>query len=488
MDKTTTGHQIPQLKVLTETQCEELYNAALECLDRIGVIVHNAEGRQLLENAGAHIDDNLVKIPRDIIEKTLEQAPGSFELWDREGEFSYQVAPHQIQFGPGPSCTNFNDPVTGERRRAKRGDAGLTAKVCDALENIDFVMSLSLYDDVTPVLSPVYEFADMVINTRKPIAAWANDIETLEAIYEIAKCVRADGQDLIKKPNFVYFSTYHSPLQHLDEKTATMLWAADKGIPVVYLGGPTVGIEAPITAASGLVIYLASALSGLAMVQLKRPGAPMAIGGLPMVMDMFTARPAYGSPEMCLNTAAATELAYYLNLPFMGTAGSTESKLLDAQAGVEISAQILMAALSGAGLVHDVGFLDCADIGSLELLVLSNEVIGYVKRILRGIEVNQKTIMLELIEKVGPGRYFISEPESAKLCRKEVWVPVLSDRLPYPQWKDTGGLSMEDRVRLRLVDILNHHKPQEVSQEVLEKINAVLEKEEARVNEYGIEV
>jgi len=184
-----------------------------------------------------------------------------------------------------------------------------------------------------------------------------------------------------------------------------------------------------------------------------------------------------------MNTAAAAELAYYLDLPFMGTAGSTESKLLDAQSGMEITAQILMAGLSGAGLVHDVGFLDCADIGSLELLVLSNEVIGFTKRILRGIEVDQKTIMLELIEKVGPGGYFISEPASAKLCRKEVWVPVLADRLPYSQWKTTGGLSMEDRVRLRLVDILNHHNPPALPQDVLEKIQAILESEEARVVE-----
>lgn len=483
MDKTIVGHQSPHFNVLSEGQCGELYNAALECLEHIGVIVHNDDGRQLLENDGAHVDGNLVKIPRNIIQAALKHAPSSFSLWDREGESSFQVAPHQIQFGPGPSCTNFNDLVTGERRRAKRGDAGLTAKVCDALENIDFVMSLSLYDDVTPVLSPVYEYADMITNTCKPIAAWANDIETLKAIYEIAKCVRRDERDLIEKPNFIYFSTYHSPLQHLDEKTATLLWAADKGIPVVYLGGPTVGIESPVTAASGLVIYLASALSGLAMVQLKHPGAPMAIGGIPMVMDMFTARPAYGSPEMCMNTAAAAELAYFLNLPFMGTAGATESKLLDAQTGMEIMAQILMSALSGAGLVHDIGFLDCADIGSLKLLVLSNEVIGYAKRMLRGIEVNQKTIMLELIEKVGPGGYFISEPESARLCRKEVWVPVFSDRLPYAEWKATGGLSMEERVHLRLIDILNHHIPKELPQEILEQINRVLEKEEARVME-----
>jgi trimethylamine:corrinoid methyltransferase-like protein len=147
----------------------------------------------------------------------------------------------------------------------------------------------------------------------------------------------------------------------LDHKIDSALWAADHNIPVVYLGGPTVGLESPITRTSGLVIYLA-------------------------------------------------------------------------------------AALSGAGLVHDLGFLDCADIGSLELLVLSNEVIGYVKRIMRGIEVNQDTIMMELIEKVGP-----------------------------------GGLSMEKRVRVRAKEIYDHYKSPEISPEILAKIQEILDSEERRL-------
>jgi len=98
----------------------------------------------------------------------------------------------------------------------------------------------------------------------KPIS-YLREALSSTAIYEITKCARGDEQNLIERPNFVYFSTYHSPLQHLDEKNATALWAAQKGIPVVYLGGST-GIESPITSASSLVIYLASALSGLAMI------------------------------------------------------------------------------------------------------------------------------------------------------------------------------------------------------------------------------
>jgi trimethylamine---corrinoid protein Co-methyltransferase len=481
MDTNTAEQQTPQFNVLSERQCQELFSAALECLERIGVIVHSAKGRQLLVKAGASVEDKLVKIPQNIIQQALVWAPRSFMLWDREGVTSLQVAPNRVYFGPGPTCTYFIDPLTGERREARRGDAGEAARFCDALEHFDFVMSLSIYNDVTPELSSVYEFADMITHTRKPLAAWANDVETLKAIYEIAKCVKGGERELIEKPNFVYFSTFHCPLTHLDNKIDSALWAVEHQIPVVYLGGPTVGMESPITGASGLVIYLATALSGLAMMQLKRPGAAVAIGGIPMMMDMFTARPAYGSPEMCLYTAAASEMARYLDLPFMGTAGASESKLVDAQAGVEITAQILLSALSGAGLVHDVGFLDCADIGSLELLVLSNEVIGYVKRIMRGIEVNQKTIMMDLIEKVGPGGYFAAEPASATLCRQEVWVPELSDRKPYPAWEASGGLSMEERVRLRVKDIYEHYKTPEIPRLAQEQIRAILKREETRV-------
>jgi trimethylamine--corrinoid protein Co-methyltransferase len=165
----------------------------------------------------------------------------------------------------------------------------------------------------------------------------------------------------------------------------------------------------------------------------------------------------------------------------MGTAGATESKLLDAQTGIEITTQILMSALSGAGLVHDVGFLDCADIGSLELLVLSNEVIGYVKRIMQGIEVNQKTIMMELIEKVGPGGYFVAEPESAALCRQEVWVPKLADRKPYAKWESGGRLSMEERVRTHLQEIIANYNPPQMEGDVLRKIQAILDREEVRL-------
>ncbi|MBN1147755.1 MAG: trimethylamine methyltransferase family protein [Anaerolineales bacterium] len=472
--------QTPQFRVLSEGQCHELYMAALECLQRVGVLVNQQEARELLVSAGARAESKRVYIPPHIIQDALASTPRTFTLWGRQGGSEIRIMPDRVHFGPGPTCSYFYDPNTGERRRARRGDAGLTARVCDALENLDYVMSLSLLSDVTPMLSPVYEFAEMIANTTKPVVAWANDPATLSDIYQIAAAVAGGEAALHHKPNFAMFTTYESPLRHADNPIANLLWAARREIPIVYLGGPTVGLESPATGASAMVIYLATALSGLAIAQLKQRGVPFVIGCVPAAMDLRTARPAYGSPEMSLYSAAAADLARYLGVPFMGTAGASESKLLDSQAAIEISLQILASALSGASLVHDVGFLDCADIGSLELLVMSDEVIAMVKRMMRGLQVNQQTIMLNLIEKVGPGGHFLAHKQSASLCRNEIWIPGLVDRDAYVIWEKKGSQSMEARVGERLRQILATHQPPPLSQEAQDKIQAILAAAEQR--------
>jgi trimethylamine--corrinoid protein Co-methyltransferase len=472
--------QAPQFRVLSEGQCQEIYLATLECLQRIGILINHNEARELLGSAGARVVDNRVYIPAYIIQEALVSAPRTFTLWGREPGREIRVMPNRVHFGPGPTCTYFYDPVSGERRKAQRGDAGITARVCDALENIDYVMSLSLFDDVTPILSPVYEFAEMITNTGKPVIAWANNPETLGDIYKIAVAVVGDEQKLEHRPIFALFSSYESPLRIAQEPLANMLWAAEHNIPVICIGGPTTGLESPMTGASALVLYLATALSGLAIVQLKHHGAPMLIGAIPSAMDLRTARPAYGSPEMSLHSAAAVDLAHYLGIPFMGTAGASESKLLDSQAAIEASLQVLISTLSGASLVHDIGFLDCADIGSVEYLVLVDEIIAMVKRIMRGMEINAETIMLDLIEKIGPGGHFLEEPRSVSLCRREIWVPKLMDRNAFVIWEQKGRKSMEDRVRERLRTILINHNPPALPPETTSQILTILEEAEKR--------
>ncbi|HOG46535.1 MAG TPA: trimethylamine methyltransferase family protein [Anaerolineae bacterium] len=473
--------QTPQFRVLSDAQCRELFLAALQCLERVGVQVRNDEARELLAAAGAHLGpDDRVRIPAHIIQDALASTPRAFTLWDRDGRRPMPVAQGKVTFGPGLTCTNFIDPETGERRRSRRSDCTLTARLCDALENIDYCIGLGLIDDVTPQLAPVYEFAELVANTTKPIVAWGYKPQNVADIYRIATAVAGGEEALRLRPRFAFFATFETPLRHADNDLADVFWAAEHGIPVIYLGGPTMGLRAPATGAATMVIFLATALSGLAIIQLKRRGAPTVIGSAPQPMDLRTARPAYGGPEMSLHAAAASDLCRYLEVPFMGTGGASESKLLDSQAAMECSFQVLMSALSGAAMVHDLGFLDCADTGSLPLLVLIDEAIAMAKRIMRGIVVNADTIMMDLIDEVGPGQFFIAEPESVALCRKELWVPTLMDRNPYAIWHEQGAKSMEQRIAERLRHILHNHQPEPLADAINAKIQAILAEAEQR--------
>lgn len=445
----------PQWRILDETGCQRIVNGAFQVLHRTGVLVLNDKAQKLLRSSGCVSEGARFFVPPALVEKALLTAPRNFTIWGRDEKNVISIQPGRVHFGPGPTCTYFYDPYSGERRRSRRGDAAFAARVCEGLENLDYVMSLSIFDDVSPALSPLYEFAEMIAATKKPVIAWATDPRVLARIYQVALAVAGGENALREKPNFAFFATYESPLRLADGQLGCLLWAAEHHVPLICLGGPTVGLESPPTGASALVLYLAAALAALTIVQLQTPGAPMMIGAALGAMDLRTARPAYGSPEMSLYTAAAAELAHYLNLPFMGTGGASESKTVDPQASMEITLQVLLSALSGADLVHDVGFLDCADIGSLELLVLADEAIEMARRILRGVEVNQHTMMLDLIEQVGPGAHFLSELRAVALCKSEIWIPKLGDRNAYAIWEKNEKKSFAERLHQRLMGILD---------------------------------
>lgn len=483
MDTNYHARQTPQFRVLSDSQIEVVYRATLECLQRTGVVIRSAEARDLLGAAGAAVEGERVRIPPHIIQDALAATPRTFTIWGRDGRHRMQVVPDRVYFGPGPTCTYYIDPHTGERRKARRGDPATTARVCDALEQIDYVMGLGLIDDVHHRLAPVYEFAEMIANTGKPVLPWAYSLDNMRDIYDIGVAVAGSEQAFRQRPNFALFATFHAPLIHTDEELSNVLWCAERGVPVVYIGGGTAGSSAPVSAAGLFVIYLAGALSGLAAIQLKRRGAAVCIGGVPQAMHLATGAPAYGSPEMSLYSAAMADISRWLGVPFMGTAGASEAKVLDLQAAIESTVQVVLSGLSGATLVHDVGFLDCADIGSLEMLVMTDEIIAMTRRIMRGIEVSDDTLALDLIDRIGPGGEFMSAKETAKRCRAEIWNPTLMDRDRWANWEAAGAKTMQERIREKLRRILETHQPPPLPEGVAEQIEAVLRRAEERVQE-----
>jgi trimethylamine--corrinoid protein Co-methyltransferase len=211
----------------------------------------------------------------------------------------------------------------------------------------------------------------------------------------------------------------------------------------------------------------------LILIQLRKPGAPCFLGGNMSILDMKTTLMGVGAPEMSLGMAAQAEIARSFGLPTWGLAGSTDSKVLDAQAGVEGTFSILAQGLAGLNLIHDVGYMDMAMVCSTEMLVLGDEAIGMTKRFIRGIEVNSNTVAREVIEKVGPGGNFLGEKHTVEHYRNELWQPTLMTRQGYTKWKEDGSKDINQRIKEKIQDIVDNHEIPPLSENIVRRLKSI---------------
>ncbi|MDZ7844129.1 MAG: trimethylamine methyltransferase family protein [Anaerolineales bacterium] len=465
-----------QFRMFSDDQLEELFNGALHVLENIGLEVKHEQAREILKEAGAWVDGDLVRLPSYMVKDALSKAPRSFTVYARDGnpEHDIHIGPGRAHFGPGPTCVNFIDIETMERRPYQRSDVSTVAKVVDSLPNIDFCESLGSVDDVPYDLSALYEFADMFRYTTKPIVAWSFDYYDSNAIHRIA-VEEAGGQEAFeRRPTYIHYCEPLSPLISTTDSLNKLVFAAEKRIPLIFTPCPLAGGTAPVTPAGIIIQAAAESWMGLTIAQLIRPGLPFIMGGVLSVMDMSSMILAYGAPELSLMMAGHTELAHYAGLPLWQTGGCTDSKTFDEQAITEGSLSVYFSALTGGDLCHDVGYTESAMTGSVFQLTAMNEAIGYARRITRGIEVNEDTLAVDVINRVGPNGHYLKDEHTRKYYKSEYWLPSLTDRTSYEDWKMMGEKSFKDRTVAKVQDMLANYEQVPLKPETEELIEQVL--------------
>ena len=473
-----------RFRVLSKGQISEVLSATLEILERVGVKVSDEEALVLLQEGGARTEgDDLVKIPSTLVRRALQTAPGRIVLAGRDGRRDLVLERNRIYFGTGSDCPFVIDPYTDERRQCLFDDVLRAARVADALGGIDFFMSLGLVSDVPRLTYDRHQFLAMAMGTGKPLIITCVDRNGLADQYEMA-CLIVGGEETFQaNPYFALYAEPSSPLTHSKEALEKLTFAAERGIPVVYTPCPSGGATAPGTMAGILAQGLAETLSGLVISQLKSPGAPFIMGGVHTIMDMRMGIFSYGAPELSLLSASMTDISKELNLPMFSTAGCGDAKVLDEQAASEASLSLLVAGLSGANLIHDVGYLESGLLGSLDMLVLSDEVISAVKRILRGVKVNEETLAVDVIAKVGPGGHFVGEDHTRRHVREEHWLPTLMDRTNREGWEKGGAKTMDRRVREKVTDILEQYEPDPLDEQLLGELKTIVALADERYGE-----
>lgn len=461
----------PEIRFLNPEDREAIYQGALEVLSRMGMLVLHPEGLELLRQAGCEVDeDSMVRIPAALVTRALSSAPQSIPVYDRKGELAMDLGSTRSYFGTGSDLIYALDGQSFERSVASLEDVARAARVCDALPNIDFVMSFAHPSELSPHVAYMASFQAMAENTVKPIVNTAEGRSDLAEMRQIGILLRGSDQALRERPYTIQYAEPISPLKHPFHSVDKLLFCAESGIPCIYSPAPMAGSTAPMSMAGHVVQGLAESLFGLVMHQLKAPGAPFIMGMGAAVLDMVSSECSYNAPEYYLSYMAMIEMSHHLDLPSWGYAGTSDAQIPDGQATFEAGMMTFLSAMSGANLNHDVGYLDFGRTGSLEMIVICNEIIGQIRRMQKGVPVDASTLALEVIREVGPGGHYLMHEHTLDHVRSTQWRPKLFSRVGRDAWEQQGRLSLLDRAGQELESILASHEPEPIPEDVQGRI------------------
>jgi trimethylamine--corrinoid protein Co-methyltransferase len=345
-------------------------------------------------------------------------------------------------------------------------------RVCDALSNIDFLMSLCIASDIEDQsVAHHYQMRAMLENSTKPIIYVPIDLDSCRDAIEMAEVVAGGEEALRRDPNCICYINIVHPLRHNEESLQRLLYCAEKGLPSIYCMVVNGGATGPVTAAGAFALANAGELVGVLLAQLKREGAPVIVSG--GYAHVFGMRSHGGSGGRPYYEGSRPELAHYYDLPCFGLGGITGAKVIDQQAGAQAARTLLTEAISGNNIIHDVGY--AADCYSLELLVICNELIEYVRRFMGGMEVTQETLALDVIDEVGPHGHYLDHKHTLKHYRNE-WYPDLLPTGKYEDWVAAGSKTLGQRASERVDEILAEHQPEPLPADIKRRLDEIVDR------------
>jgi len=430
------------------------------------------EALDILGNAGIDVTNpDRVKIPVSMVEQALRTVPKSVTLFTREGEPAIVLnGTTGSHFGAVPDLPQYLDPYTGKIRQCYIEDVADMVRLVDALPNTEWLLLGTSQPTLPAAITDKVSLLQVILNTSKPIMGEINDASSLKEMFDLCAIISGGEKQFKQKPFFIGSCEPVSPLVHGKDAMEKSLLCAEKGIPCVVYGMPMAGATAPATFAGCLAIASAEVLSQFVVLQLKNRGTPVIFGSIPTIMDMRSTLYSYGAPELALMGAALAEVCHqYYEIPMFGVAGSTDSGTIDFQAGAEVTYEILVASLSGIDLVRSSTGVYSLKVGSPEMMVLGDDIAAMARVLLGGIEINDETLALDLIEKLGPKSSYIAENHTLRHFRK-FWVPQVFSRHFIGTEKTK---SARDLLRERTIHIMESHRPEPLPENLVSELRKV---------------
>lgn len=462
--------QTVQYQVLNEDQCREITAAAFRILGRTGCIIQNEDARTLLKDAGCTVDGEKVWIPEHVIREALASAPKSIALYNRDGEPCMKLEPHEVNFGPVTSTCDIVDVRTGERRKTVKKDLEEAITLINSLENIGWASDCLTLSDVDEAYDDMEEVHILLEHCTKPFWYYAKNMDSLRVELEMFQAVAGGADAFRRKPFTVNLICPLDALRHSENGMAQIIACAKAGAPVVYIPGTEFGLTAPVTMAGCIAAGVADLLPGMVVSQLACKGAPFIAACFRNNVDFMTMRLNHSRPEMIAANCATADVWRYLGLPFCCNMANTDNGDFGAQAAFEKTAQYYSVLLAGINMCYGVGCYEEGMMLRYADLVFSNEIIGYLKHLVGGVEVTDETLAEEVVDQVGPGGTYLMEQHTVQHIRN-FWEP--KHLIP----KKMGeGKDLEERLAKAALEIIEKGSQNKLTGERKEAIDAIMER------------
>lgn len=431
--------------LITDDQVRAIDRAGRKILERTGMRISDREFLAKLDSSACHVDldTGIVRFPEEFLDHYLDLAPKQFTLYGREDSNHLELGMGNVYFGNGGRVFHVLDPSAEEYRPTNLKDVAQTSQLVNALKNIDFYIISCQAHDLNPDFYHLNDFFHALNHTTKHVMGGCDTFEGAKQVWELVSFMSGGKTAFRAKPFASVITNPISPLT-LDGETLKILeFCLLKGIPVAFASAPITGTTGPATLAGTLAQMHAEALGGVALAQFISPGSKIMYGAVPMAMDLRSMLLTMGAVETSMMNAVAVRLAKCYQLPIYASAGVTESKIPDLQSGFEKSISCLLVGLAGADYVHlSAGMLDSGNAISYEQFIIDDEILGAIRRILGGMEVNEDTLAISCIEKVGPGGNFVTEEHTVEYMMKEFFYPDLAVRTHFDRWDSDGRPSL----------------------------------------------
>ena len=454
--RSTKHSQALSLELVNSLDADLIHDAVKAILWNVGVVVEHLPTRQkLIRHHGCEEgDDDFIRMPPELIEQAIATVPNTILLYDSDGNVKVDTSSKVSSYCPGHNCVRILDFRSGELRPCLLEDIRETAKLCEQLPNIDMVCALGYPSEIPPEDEVVETARVMYEHCSKPAALLAHDDEIQKRMMNVVADRVGGWNRLADKPVSIELMGPVSPLRLPGELCARLINCARWRVPVVCYPATFPGMSSPISLAGAITQSSAEALSGIVVHQLTEPGAPVLSGSAVLPMDLRQANLAYGSPEYMLTGLAASDYFRRIGIPSWIGAGCSDSHQFDAQAAAEAGANLAIAAMAKTPFVHNLGFLSGGRTGSLEMLTLCDEMIGWTSKMANGLKVDSETLAVEVIQRAAPGNEYLTDQHTQDRYLTESWYPHLCERSDADAWLETGGQDMQQRIRQRLSELL----------------------------------